>query len=97
MSWFFIIVDNFYTLQFIFSDDEELAHYLSCLPTNLLLVSAFVGCVPRAVFCDGHVRGAVFLQANSHLVASSCPQGRPSNFKGPWASKTKGPNDNFLI
>jgi hypothetical protein len=74
MSWFFIIVDNFYTLQFIFSD-EELAHYSSCLPTNLLLVSAFVGCVPRAVFCDGHVRGAVFLQANSHLVASSCPVG----------------------
>jgi hypothetical protein len=31
-------------------------------------------------------------------AAASCfSQGRPSNFKGPWASKTKGANDNFLI
>jgi hypothetical protein len=66
------IVDNFYTVQFVFSD-EELTHYLSCLPTNLLLVSPFVGCAPLAVFCGCHVLGAVFIQAILHLVASSCP------------------------
>jgi hypothetical protein len=55
--------------KFIFSDEELIntLFILPALPTNLLLlprlVSAFVGCDPRAVFGGGHFRVGVHAQA----------------------------------